>query len=133
MDTLLPGKAGGRVDAERLTWLDTRLAEASAKPTMIFMHHPPFKTAIEYRDGIGLEDADTMSEVVHDRSRCPPRRGRSRLSGAAGVASWALPCRPPAGLLAPAGARYGSGGGREARAEVTGGGTRGPRNVFSTA
>ena len=31
---------------------------------MIFMHHPPFKTAIEYMDGIGLEGADAMAEVV---------------------------------------------------------------------
>ena len=52
------------MDAERLRWLDARLAEAPAKPTMIFMHHPPFKTAIEYMDGIGLEGADAMAEVV---------------------------------------------------------------------
>jgi 3',5'-cyclic AMP phosphodiesterase CpdA len=64
VDTLLPGKAGGRVDAERLGWLDARLAEAPAKPTMIFMHHPPFKTAIEYMDEIGLEGADAMAEIV---------------------------------------------------------------------
>ncbi len=64
VDTLLPGKPGGRVDAERLAWLDARLGEAPSKPTMIFMHHPPFKTAIEYMDGIGLEGADAMAEVV---------------------------------------------------------------------
>jgi 3',5'-cyclic-AMP phosphodiesterase len=43
VDTLLPRAAGGRVDAERLAWLDARLGEAPTKPTMIFMHHPPFK------------------------------------------------------------------------------------------
>ena len=64
VDTLVPGKAGGRVDGERLGWLDARLAEAPTQPTMIFMHHPPFKTAIEYMDGIGLEGADAMAEVV---------------------------------------------------------------------
>jgi Icc protein len=64
VDTLLPGASGGRVDRERLTWLDARLGEAPSKPTMIFMHHPPFKTAIEYMDGIGLEGADAMAEVV---------------------------------------------------------------------
>jgi 3',5'-cyclic AMP phosphodiesterase CpdA len=64
VDTLLPGASGGRVDAERLAWLDARLSEAPSKPTMIFMHHPPFKTAIEYMDGIGLEGADAMAEVV---------------------------------------------------------------------
>lgn len=69
IDTLLPGKAGGRVDGERLAWLDARLAEAPTKPTMIFMHHPPFKTAIEYMDGIGLEGADAMAEVVRRHSQ----------------------------------------------------------------
>jgi 3',5'-cyclic AMP phosphodiesterase CpdA len=64
VDTLLPGASGGRVDAERLAWLDARLAEAPSKPTMIFMHHPPFKTGIEYMDSIGLEGAGAMAEVV---------------------------------------------------------------------
>ena len=61
VDTLIPGAPGGRVDGPRLAWLDARLAEAPAKPTMIFMHHPPFKTAIDYMDGIGLEGADAMA------------------------------------------------------------------------
>lgn len=64
IDTLIPGKPGGRVDADRLGWLDARLAAAPTKPTMIFMHHPPFKTAIDYMDGIGLEGADAMADVV---------------------------------------------------------------------
>ena len=64
VDTLVPRAAGGRVDGERLAWLDARLGEAPTKPTMIFMHHPPFKTAIDYMDGIGLEGADAMADVV---------------------------------------------------------------------
>ena len=64
VDTLLPGQPGGRVDAERVAWLDARLGEARTTPTIIFMHHPPFRTAIEYMDDIGLEGADAMAEVV---------------------------------------------------------------------
>jgi 3',5'-cyclic AMP phosphodiesterase CpdA len=64
VDTLLPGEPGGRVDAERLAWLDARLSEQPSRPTVIFMHHPPFKTAIDFMDGIGLEGADAMAEVV---------------------------------------------------------------------
>jgi 3',5'-cyclic AMP phosphodiesterase CpdA len=64
VDTLLPGQPGGLVDEERLRWLDAKLSEAPTKPTMIFMHHPPFKTAIEYMDDIGLEGAEAMAEVV---------------------------------------------------------------------
>jgi 3',5'-cyclic AMP phosphodiesterase CpdA len=64
IDTLLPGKPSGRVDAERVAWLDARLREAPSKPTVIFMHHPPFRTAIDYMDEIGLEGAEAMADVV---------------------------------------------------------------------
>jgi Icc protein len=64
VDTLIPGQSGGCVDAERLRWLDAQLSAAPSKPTMIFMHHPPFKTAIQFMDSIGLEGADAMAEVV---------------------------------------------------------------------
>jgi 3',5'-cyclic AMP phosphodiesterase CpdA len=64
LDTLLPGAAGGLVDGERIAWLDARLREAPATPTLIFMHHPPFKTGIAYMDGIGLAGAAALAEVV---------------------------------------------------------------------
>jgi 3',5'-cyclic AMP phosphodiesterase CpdA len=64
LDTLIPGKGGGRVDAERIAWLDARLAEAPTKPTLLFMHHPPFMTGIAYMDAIGLDGADNLAQVV---------------------------------------------------------------------
>jgi 3',5'-cyclic AMP phosphodiesterase CpdA len=68
LDTLLPGSGGGIMDAERIAWLDARLAEARTKPTLIFMHHPPFKTGIAYMDTIGLDGADALAEVVRRHS-----------------------------------------------------------------
>jgi len=50
LDTLVPGQGGGRLGPARLAWLDARLAEAPARPTLVFMHHPPFKTGIERMD-----------------------------------------------------------------------------------
>ncbi len=32
------------MDEERLAWLDAKLALAPDRPTLIFMHHPPFRT-----------------------------------------------------------------------------------------
>jgi 3',5'-cyclic-AMP phosphodiesterase len=64
LDTLRPGSAGGLMDAARIAWLDARLAEAPTQPTLIFMHHPPFKTGIAYMDTIGLEGADALADVV---------------------------------------------------------------------
>src|SRR5512147_1866781 len=39
LDTLTPGAPHGELCATRLGWLEARLAE-SARPTIIFMHHP---------------------------------------------------------------------------------------------
>lgn len=55
LDTVEPGQTGGRLCAERLDWLAARLAAAPARPTLIFMHHPPFATGIAHMDEIGLD------------------------------------------------------------------------------
>lgn len=55
LDTLVPGETGGALCAERLAWLDARLAAAPDRPTLIFMHHPPFATGIAQMDEIGLD------------------------------------------------------------------------------
>jgi 3',5'-cyclic AMP phosphodiesterase CpdA len=64
LDTLLPGSGSGLMDGERIAWLDARLDEARSKPTLIFMHHPPFKTGIAYMDSIGLDGTDALADVV---------------------------------------------------------------------
>lgn len=55
LDTVVPGAAGGALDAAQLDWLEARLAAAAHEPTLIFMHHPPIWTGIRCMDGIGLE------------------------------------------------------------------------------
>jgi 3',5'-cyclic-AMP phosphodiesterase len=64
LDTVVPGEGGGLMCAERLAWLDARLGEAPTRPTLIFMHHPPFLTGIGHMDRLGLEGADAMARVV---------------------------------------------------------------------
>jgi 3',5'-cyclic AMP phosphodiesterase CpdA len=64
LDTVVPGLGGGMLCDERLRWLEARLAETPEKPTVIFMHHPPFKTGIAIMDFIGLADADAFGEIV---------------------------------------------------------------------
>src|SRR5213594_52658 len=48
----------------RLIWLDARLAEAPSQPTLIFMHHPPFRTGIDRMDRQGLANAEAMGKVI---------------------------------------------------------------------
>lgn len=64
LDTLVPGEVGGRLGEARLHWLDQRLAEAPERPTLIFMHHPPFRTGIARMDTVGLADADAFGAIV---------------------------------------------------------------------
>jgi Icc protein len=84
LDTVRPGRAHGELDAGRLAWLDARLREAPATPTLIAMHHPPFATGAGPLDDVhvllpvrGL--ARPGHELAHTRShrRAPAdnRRG----------------------------------------------------------
>ena len=64
LDTLIPGESIGRLDAEQIAWLDARLAEAPERPTLVFMHHPPFITGMRKMDEMGLEGTDALSAVI---------------------------------------------------------------------
>ncbi len=64
LDTVIPGRSDGELCAERLAWLEARLAEAPERPTLIFMHHPPFATGIGHMDRIGLANAPALEAIV---------------------------------------------------------------------
>lgn len=65
LDTLgLDGEPGGRLDADQLSWLERRLAEAPDRPTLIFLHHPPFATGIGAMDRSGLAGPERLAAVV---------------------------------------------------------------------
>jgi 3',5'-cyclic AMP phosphodiesterase CpdA len=50
LDTFEPGRHGGAFCAARQAWLAARLDEAPATPTLIFMHHPPVVSGIDWMD-----------------------------------------------------------------------------------
>lgn len=60
LDTVTPGAAHGNLDDESLEWLDQTLGEQPQRPTLVFMHHPPFRTGIRYMDDIGLDHGDAL-------------------------------------------------------------------------
>ncbi len=64
LDTLVPGKPHGEVGAAQLAWLDATLGAAPARPTVVFLHHPPFATGIGHMDAMGLVDADALGAVI---------------------------------------------------------------------
>lgn len=59
LDSLVTGAPHGELGPERLAWLEAALA-ASDRPTMVFVHHPPFETGIRHMDVQNLRDGDAL-------------------------------------------------------------------------
>jgi 3',5'-cyclic-AMP phosphodiesterase len=64
LDTTVPEHHHGLMCEQRLRWLDDTLNARRDFPTLIFMHHPPFRTGVQWMDASGLHGGRTMEEVV---------------------------------------------------------------------
>ena len=64
LDTVMTEKPYGFLCHERLNWLEQCLKEEPEKPTLLFMHHPPFKTGINHMDVQNLTNAEDLFTVV---------------------------------------------------------------------
>jgi 3',5'-cyclic-AMP phosphodiesterase len=64
LDTVIPGAGHGEICPRRLDWIDARLAEQPERPTVVFMHHPPFTTGIAHMDAINCRGGEELGEVI---------------------------------------------------------------------
>ena len=64
LDSSEPGHVGGYLDDERLAWLDGRLGDVPNRPTLLAMHHPPFRTGIAAFDSRSFAGRDGLAAVV---------------------------------------------------------------------
>jgi 3',5'-cyclic-AMP phosphodiesterase len=64
LDSSIPGEDRGELSRAQLTWLDHCLAEDADRPAIVFFHHPPFTTGLEFMDGIGLSGKDELAAVL---------------------------------------------------------------------
>lgn len=64
LDTVVPGALHGLLDAERLAWLEARLSEAPERPSIVFMHHPPFKIGIKMMDGMRCSGGAALGAII---------------------------------------------------------------------
>lgn len=64
LDSTLPGAPEGHLCAQRLRWLATQLDHHPARPTLLFMHHPPFLTGIAHMDVQNCRDAEALGEIL---------------------------------------------------------------------
>ncbi len=64
LDTVVEGQEHGLLCHERLQWLAAELERAPDRPTLIFMHHPPFQTGIWWMDAVGLSGAPALRHLI---------------------------------------------------------------------
>jgi 3',5'-cyclic AMP phosphodiesterase CpdA len=69
LDTCVPERSEGALDASRLAWLETELAASAGRPVVIAMHHPPFQTLIGHMDKIGLLAGAAELEAIVARHK----------------------------------------------------------------
>lgn len=64
LDTERKGTHHGGYCQTRAEWLRAALAEAPDLPTLLAMHHPPFRTGMQFLDRHGFENLDLLTDVV---------------------------------------------------------------------
>jgi 3',5'-cyclic-AMP phosphodiesterase len=69
LDSSVPRKPHGELDAPTLQWLDTTLSSSLGRPALLFLHHPPFKTGIWHMDAQNLRNASELALIVRRHPR----------------------------------------------------------------
>jgi 3',5'-cyclic-AMP phosphodiesterase len=69
LDSSVPGKPHGELDAPTLQWLDATLASSSGRPALVFLHHPPFLTGIWHMDRQNLHNAAELAAIIQRHPR----------------------------------------------------------------
>jgi len=65
LDTVVPGRSHGALEARQLAWLARTLEACRGRPVLIFMHHPPLPTGIEAMDACSLmAGSDELEALV---------------------------------------------------------------------
>ena len=69
LDSSVPGKPHGELEARTLGWLDETLAASLDRTALLFLHHPPFKAGIWHMDRQNLLNASDLAPIVRRHSR----------------------------------------------------------------
>jgi Icc protein len=69
LDSSVPGKPHGELDAPTLQWLDAMLASSADRPALVFLHHPPFVTGIWHMDRQNLASSTELASIVRRHPR----------------------------------------------------------------
>jgi Icc protein len=69
LDSSVPGKPHGELDTSTMHWLDAALASSPARPALVFLHHPPFRSGIWHMDRQNLLNAGELGTIVKRHPR----------------------------------------------------------------
>lgn len=69
LDSSVPGKPHGELDAPTLRWLDATLKLSPQRPALLFLHHPPFQAGIWHMDRQNLLNASELAAVISQHPR----------------------------------------------------------------
>lgn len=64
LDAVMAGEHGGEICAAREAWLRARLEEGEGRPTLLFMHHPPFRTGVSAMDPMMCRTRPSFVELI---------------------------------------------------------------------
>lgn len=64
LDSTRERHAGGELDAARLAWFEAELSRDPQRPTLVFLHHPPFDVGVPPVDAHGFRNVERFREIV---------------------------------------------------------------------
>ena len=64
LDSVVEGQVAGELDATQLSWLDNTLEEGSEQRTVLFMHHPPVRTGVDWLDAFPFGNGVDLLDIL---------------------------------------------------------------------
>lgn len=64
LDSQIPGEVPGRIDPSQMEWIRARLAARPKTPTIVFVHHPPIATGIDWLDEHKIRNGDELMALL---------------------------------------------------------------------
>ncbi len=65
LDSQEPGQPGGLLDAEQLMWLREDLKQHRHQPTIVFVHHHPWRLGLQWIDTMSLRNGEELIAALH--------------------------------------------------------------------
>ena len=64
LDTVIAGETGGEICAAREAWFARALKNGDGRPTLVFMHHPPFRIGVPAMDPMMCKTASSFADLI---------------------------------------------------------------------